>query len=87
MASNGNNFPNEVCIAGTVIIPVLLLPLTTAIIVSVVWGLAVLTFLSFMLARSQRVAPFSVTAEHVGMALVVVIIIHFIGAWIAPAFS
>ncbi len=80
-------FLTKFAMAGTFLIPILLLPLTTAIIVSVVWGLAVLTLLSFMLARSQRISPFPVIAEHVGIALVVVIITHFIGDWIAQAFS
>jgi len=80
-------FLTKFAMAGTFLIPILLLPLMTAIIVSVVWGLAVLTLLSFMLARSQRVSPFPVIAEHVGIALVVVIITHFIGDWIAQAFS
>lgn len=80
-------FLTKLVMAGTFIIPVLLLPLTTAMIASVAWGLLVLTFLSLMLARSQRVSPFPVIAEHVGIALAVVIITHFIGDWIAQAFS
>jgi len=73
--------------AGTFLIPILLLPLTTAIVASVMWGLSVLAFLSFMLARAQRVAPLPVVAEHVGIALVVVVITHFIGDWVSEAFA
>ncbi len=73
--------------AGTFIIPILLLPLTTAIVASVMWGMSVLALLSFMLARSQRVAALPVVAEHVGIALVVVVITHFIGEWVSEAFS
>ena len=51
------------------------------------WGLSVLALLSFMLARAQRVAPLPVVAEHVGIALVVVVITHFIGEWVSEAFS
>ena len=80
-------FLTKFAMAGTFMLPILLLPLTTAIIVSVAWGLLVLTFLSFMLARSQGISPIPVIAEHVGIALLVVIITHFIGDWIAQTFS
>ena len=80
-------FLTKFAMAGTFMLPILLLPLTTAIIVSVAWGLLVLTFLSFMLARSQGISPLQVIAEHVGIALLVVIITHFIGDWIAQAFT
>jgi VIT1/CCC1 family predicted Fe2+/Mn2+ transporter len=80
-------FLTKFAMAGTFIIPILLLPLTTAIVASVIWGMSVLALLSFMLARSQRVAPLPVVAEHVGIALVVVVITHFIGEWVSEAFS
>jgi len=41
--------------AMTFVIPVLLLPLTAAIIVSVAWGLSLLGIFSFYIAREQRV--------------------------------
>ncbi len=80
-------FVTKFTIAGTFIIPILLVPLSTAILISVVWGLSVLAFLSLMLARSRRVAPLPVVAEHVGIALVVIIATHFIGDWVSQAFS
>lgn len=80
-------FLTKFAVAGTFMIPILLLPLTIAIVVSVVWGQLVLTILSLMLARSQRISSFPVIAEHVGIALVVVILTHFIGDWISRTFT
>ena len=68
-------------------IPLLLLPLTTAVAVSVVWGLLVIVILSFFLARSQDEPPLFIIAEHLGIAILVVVISHYIGVWVAATFG
>ena len=71
----------------TFIIPVLMLKLSTAIVVSVIWGLSILSILSFSIAKEQKVKPWKVIAEHLIIALVVVVIAHYVGDWIASTFS
>jgi VIT1/CCC1 family predicted Fe2+/Mn2+ transporter len=73
--------------ASTFIIPVLMLELSTAIEVSVVYGLFVLTLLNLRLARSQSINPLKPIAEHLTIALVVVVLTHFVGDWIAMFFG
>ncbi|MGC1120661.1 MAG: hypothetical protein WBA22_06165 [Candidatus Methanofastidiosia archaeon] len=73
--------------ASTFIIPVLVLELSTAIEVSVVYGLFVLTLLNLRLARSQNINPLKPIAEHLTIALVVVVLTHFVGDWIAKFFG
>lgn len=68
-------------------IPLLLLPLATAVIVSVVWGLLVIVVLSFFLARSQGESPLSIIAEHAGIAVLVIVFSHYIGVWVAATFG
>ena len=68
-------------------IPLLLLPLVTAVIASVVWGLLVIVVLSFFLARSQGESPVSIIAEHVGIAVLVLVLSHYIGVWVAATFG
>ena len=68
-------------------IPLLLLPLGTAVIASVVWGLLVIVILSFFLARSQGESPVSIIAEHVGIAVLVIVLSHYIGVWVAATFG
>lgn len=68
-------------------IPLLLLPLETAVIVSVVWGLLVIVVLSFFLARSQGESPFAIIAEHSGIAVLVLVFSHYIGVWVAATFG
>ena len=71
----------------TFIVPVLVFDLSTAIAVSVVWGLLVLTLVSLGIAREQKISAWTVIAEHVGIGLVVVIITHYVGDWIGRTFG
>ena len=66
----------------TFVIPVLLLQLSTAIIVSVIWGLLLLGTFSFYIAKEQKTKTWMVIAEHLLIALVVIIITHYVGGWI-----
>ncbi len=68
-------------------IPLLWLSLGPAVIASVVWGLLVIVVLSYFLARSQDESPLSIIAEHVGIAVVVLVLSHYIGVWVAATFG
>jgi len=67
----------------TFVLPILLLPLSTAVIVSLVWGLLALTVLSYFMARTQGERPWKIIGEHVLIAVLVIAITHFVGRWIA----
>ncbi len=62
---------------------VLLLPLATAIVASVLWGLVVVTVLSVLLAHAQASRVWPIVGEHLALALVVVTATHYLGDWIA----
>lgn len=64
-------------------IPVLLLPLGTAMVVSIVWGLTMLALLSCAIARSQGQPRWRVAGEHLLIAGVVLVTTHLLGHWIA----
>lgn len=68
-------------------VPLLLLPLTTAVAVSVVWGLLVIVILSYFLARSQDESPLYIIGEHLGIAVLVLVFSHYIGVWVAATFG
>jgi VIT1/CCC1 family predicted Fe2+/Mn2+ transporter len=68
-------------------IPVLAFELTTAVALSVAWGAVALAALSHHLAKLQGVRAWPVVAEHLAVAAAVVAISHFVGRWIAAAFS
>jgi VIT1/CCC1 family predicted Fe2+/Mn2+ transporter len=71
----------------TFIVPVLLFQLSTAIIVSVIWGLLLLGIFSFYIAKEQKIRPWMVITEHMLIALVVIIITHYVGTWIGSIFG
>jgi len=85
--ATGSTFFSKFIFALTFIVPVLLLELSTAIVVSVIWGLSILSILSFSIAKEQGTRPWRVVAEHLAVALVVIIITHYVGHWIASAFG
>jgi len=67
----------------TFVVPILLLSLSTAIVVSLVWGLSILTILSYFMARSQGEQPWKIIGEHVLIASVVIAITHWVGDWVS----
>lgn len=75
-------FAAKFVIAGTFVVPVLASPLDQAIVISVVWGLLLLTALSFFVARVQGISPWKAIGEHVFIALCVVAITHEVGDWL-----
>ena len=68
-------------------VPLLLLPLSTAVIASVAWGMLVIAVLSYLLARSQNEPPLAIVGEHLGIAILVVVFSHFMGVWVAATFA
>lgn len=82
-----STFLSKFVFALTFVAPVLLLSLSTAIVVSVVWGLLVLSVLSLVIAREQGATPWKIVAEHLVIAVIVIVITHYVGDWIRSAFG
>lgn len=80
-------FLSKLVFALTFLIPVIFLRLSTAMLVSVVWGLAVLAVFSYRMAVFQRQRPWKVVGEHLLIALAVIVTTHFVGDWISSAFN
>ena len=74
-------------IALTFLVPVLLLELTSAIVVSIVWGLSILCIFSFDNAKNGKITPWKVVLEHLTIGLMVILVAHFVGNWIALTFG
>jgi VIT1/CCC1 family predicted Fe2+/Mn2+ transporter len=80
-------FVSKFLFASTFAIPILLFELSTAIIVSIVWGLSLLAIFSLYMARGQGEKAWKVIMEHLLIAVVVIITTHYVGDWIAKALS
>lgn len=65
------------------IIPILLFDLQTAIMVSIVWGMVLLSIFSFYIAKWKNKSPLKVIAEHLIIAILVIILTNFVGSWAA----
>jgi VIT1/CCC1 family predicted Fe2+/Mn2+ transporter len=63
--------------------PILLLSLSTAIVVSLIWGMSILTILSYVMAKSQGEAPWKIVGEHILIALIVIGVTHLVGDWVS----
>ncbi len=82
-----STFLTKFFFALTFIIPILLFELSTAVIVSVIWGLSLLSIFSFYIAKSQKKRPWKVIIEHLFIAVVVIIITYYVGFWVNTTFS
>jgi len=67
----------------TFAVPVLILSLSTAILVSLIWGMLILAILSYAVAKSQGEAPWKIVGEHILIAVVVIGITHMVGDWVS----
>lgn len=86
-ASAAFTFLAKFVCALTFVIPVLLFQLSTAVTLSVVWGLVLLSVFSFYIARARGAKVWWVILEHTGVALLVVGVTYYLGSWIAITFG
>ena len=76
-------FLSKFVFASTFIVPVLFLELQPAVLVSILWGLGVLSFASYGMAKEQEENAFKVVGEHLLIAAAVIIITYNTGRWIS----
>ncbi len=76
-------FAAKLLFASTFIVPVLLFhDLFMAVVVSLIWGLSILTALSYYIARLQNESPWKIIGEHLVIAVIVLAMTHWIGVFI-----
>jgi VIT1/CCC1 family predicted Fe2+/Mn2+ transporter len=82
-AATAATFLAKFIFALTFAAPILLLSLSTAIVVSLIWGMSILTILSYVMAKSQGEAPWKIVGEHILIALIVIGVTHLVGDWVS----
>ncbi|MBU1327135.1 hypothetical protein KKB64_04695 [Patescibacteria group bacterium] len=85
--STFSTFFSKFFFALTFAVPLLTLSLPTAITVSVVWGLTLLTVFSVYLAKLQKINPKGVVLEHLIIGIAVIVVSRFIGMGVAKTFG
>ncbi len=76
-------FLSKFIVATTFAVPLLLFGLDASILVSLLWGLVILTALSFFIAREQHIPAWKVVTEHVLIASSVVLVSYYVGLWLS----
>jgi VIT1/CCC1 family predicted Fe2+/Mn2+ transporter len=71
----------------TFIVPVIIFELRLAVIIAGIWGIMLLGFFSFFLARNEGNPAWKVISEHIFVALVVIFTTHSVGLLIRKFFS
>jgi VIT1/CCC1 family predicted Fe2+/Mn2+ transporter len=82
-AATISTFLAKFLFAMTFVVPVMLFTLSTAIVISLIWGLSILSLLSHIIAKSQSEPPWKIVGEHLMIAIVVIGITHWVGDWLA----
>ncbi len=81
------NFFARLFVSLTFIALIILLPIKLAAVCSVVWGLLILTVMSYTIARQRKMSPYSAILAHTTVAVLVVAASHFIGAFLVARFQ
>lgn len=80
-------FVTKSLVAITFIVPVLLLPLTEAIIAAIIWGLLLLTGISYYIAYEQKKSIVNTVGEHIILAIIIITISNYAGVLIHKIFN
>jgi VIT1/CCC1 family predicted Fe2+/Mn2+ transporter len=78
-----STFLAKLVFASTFIIPFMLFKLQLAVILSIIWGLLLISIFSYYIAKNEKRKPYKVILEHLILTIFVVIATNFIGDWIS----
>jgi len=82
-----STFISKLVIALTFAAPVLLLPLSEAVVVCIAWGMLLLSGFSYAIAKKNRENPLYAVSEHLLIGIIVLIATYFIGIFIKANFA
>ena len=82
-----STFFSKLLIGLSFVIPFILLPINSAVVISVIYSALVLTLLSLRISKRTGQNRYEVIAEHLLIGLAVVVITFFLGKWVETAFD
>ncbi|OGC68470.1 hypothetical protein A2364_02370 [candidate division WWE3 bacterium RIFOXYB1_FULL_43_12] len=82
-----STFFSKLLIGLSFVIPFILLPINSAVVISVIYSALVLTMLSLRISKRTGQNRYEVITEHLLIGLAVVIITFFLGKWVETAFD
>ena len=78
-----STFVFKLLFALTFLIPILLFDLSTAIAISIFWGLLLIILMSVYTAKKQKVSKIKMVSEHLLLTFIVILVTHYIGSFIS----
>ncbi|MCX8082905.1 MAG: hypothetical protein N3D17_05875 [bacterium] len=82
-----STFISKFLFSSSFLVPVILLPLNSAFIVSIIWGVFLILTFSYILAKQQKESCIKVIGEHLFIVVIVLAVTHYIGEFIAGKFN
>ena len=79
-------FVTKFLFAISFIVPLLIFSLQTAVLVSAIWWLLVVIFVSYKIARNRWENPLNTILEHVGITVLVIVLTYIVWMWISNKF-
>jgi len=86
-ASTFSNFLTRFLAVLIFILLVAFLPIKYAVIFSIAYGILLLTILSYLIAREQKVNPYLSIFQHVAIAILVIAVSGLLSEWILNIFK
>lgn len=80
-------FFSKFLMALSFIIPILLLPLNVAIIVSTAWGIFMISLVSYLISKQSKKGAAVIILEHLSIAIAVIIFTYLVGGLIEKYFN
>ena len=77
--STATNFLARLLVSLIFVALVFFLPIQLATILSLVWGLSLLAFISYIIAKEEESRPFQAVLVHLGIALMVIVLSEIVG--------
>jgi VIT1/CCC1 family predicted Fe2+/Mn2+ transporter len=80
--STFTNFLTRIIVSLTFILQVLFMPINTAVVSSIIWGLLLLSVMSYLIAKDRKISPYRAIVEHLVIAIMLIAASNFVGAWV-----
>ncbi|MBU3905293.1 MAG: hypothetical protein KJ906_04060 [Nanoarchaeota archaeon] len=78
-----STFVTKFIVALSFVVPVFLLSLVGAVIVSIIWGLSLIVGFSFYISKKNQIKSYKSVLEHLTIAILVIIITYYLGTWVS----
>ena len=85
--STFSNFFTRLSLVLVFVLLVALLPIGIAVVVSLVYGISLLSLLSYLIAKERKSSPYSSIFAHIAIAVLVIIVSYVLRVWITGFFT